>query len=106
MKKLPDGLDTELGKLSEISVDLSGGEWQRVAMARMECSKASVRILDEPTAAMDPVQEQTVYRQFSDMNQDKTTIMITHKLGATWLSDCIFVIEDGRVMEDRLIGAC
>lgn len=100
LKKLPDGLDTELGKLSEISVDLSGGEWQRVAMARMECSKASVRILDEPTAAMDPVQEQTVYRQFSDMNQDKTTIMITHRLGATWLSDCIFVIEDGRVMEE------
>lgn len=100
LEKLPDGLDTELGKLSEISVDLSGGEWQRVAMARMECGRASVRILDEPTAAMDPVQEQTVYRQFSNMNQNETTIMITHRLGATWLSDCIFVIEDGRVMEE------
>ena len=63
-------------------------------------SWGSSGLLDEPTAAMDPVQEQTVYRQFSDMNQDKTTIMITHKLGATWLSDCIFVIEDGRVMEE------
>lgn len=99
IQKLPRGLDTELGKLSENSLDLSGGEWQRVAMARVNCGTSAVRILDEPTAAMDPVQEQKVYRQFSDMNRDATTIMITHRLGATRLSDCIFVIEDGRVME-------
>lgn len=97
---LPCGMDTELGKLSEDAVELSGGEWQRVAMARTACGTAEVRILDEPTAAMDPVQEQKVYRQFSGMHCGATTIMITHRLGATASCDCIFVIEDGKVAEE------
>lgn len=97
---LPCGMDTELGKLSEDAVELSGGEWQRVAMARTACGTAEVRILDEPTAAMDPVQEQKVYRQFSGMHCGVTTIMITHRLGATASCDCIFVIEDGKVAEE------
>ncbi len=99
VKKLPRGLETALGKVLDESVDLSGGEWQRVAMARMHYNASPVKILDEPTAAVDPVQEQKVYQQFSKAYCDRTTIMITHRLGATAACDCIFVIEDGRVKE-------
>ena len=99
VEKLPEGLETALGKVLDGSVDLSGGEWQRVAMARMHYNASPVKILDEPTAAMDPVQEQKVYRQFSDAYRDRTTIMITHRLGAAAACDCIFVIEDGGVKE-------
>lgn len=99
VEKLPGGLETALGKVLDGSVDLSGGEWQRVAMARMHYNVSPVKILDEPTAAMDPVQEQKVYQQFSDAYRDRTTIMITHRLGATAACDCIFVIEDGEVKE-------
>ncbi len=99
MEKLPLGYHTPLGKLDNDSVDLSGGQWQRVAMARCLMSPAPVQILDEPTAALDPVSESRLYEEFERISRGRTTIFISHRLGSTGLADTIFVLEDGRVIE-------
>lgn len=96
---LPEGLDTALGKLEEGSVDLSGGQWQKVAMARSLMSAAPVQLLDEPTAALDPVSESRLYEEFEKISSGRTTVFISHRLGSTKLADRIFVLEDGRVSE-------
>ncbi|MCL2496774.1 MAG: ABC transporter ATP-binding protein/permease [Clostridiales bacterium] len=99
VSKLPEGLNTPLGKIKENGVDLSGGEWQRVAIARSLVSSAPVHILDEPTAALDPVAESEAYELFGRISKGKSTIFITHRLGAARLADVIFVIAGGRVSE-------
>jgi len=99
IEKLPDGIDTYLGKIKEGGVDLSGGEWQRVAIARALVSNAPVYILDEPTASLDPLAESNVYEMFGRVSTGKSTIFITHRLGAAKLADEILVIDDGRVSE-------
>lgn len=99
MKGLPKGYDTPLGKLEEDSVDLSGGQWQRVAMARCLMSPAPVQILDEPTAALDPISESRLYEEFKRISRGRTTVFISHRLGSTGLADEIFVLQDGRVAE-------
>jgi len=96
---LPDKLDTYLGKIKENGVDLSGGEWQRVAIARTLASSAPVRILDEPTAALDPIAESNMYEMFGEISKGKTTVFITHRLGAAKLADEIFVIDGGNIAE-------
>lgn len=73
-ENLPKGYDSPLGKLLEDGVDLSGGEWQRVAMARTILSPAEVKILDEPTAALDPLAESEVYENFQQISEGKTTL--------------------------------
>jgi ATP-binding cassette subfamily B protein len=97
--KLKDGLDTPLGKILENGVDISGGEWQRVAMARSVLSPAPLKILDEPTAALDPIGESMVYRNFERISKGMTTIFISHRLGSTKLADIIYVLSDGKIIE-------
>lgn len=99
LKSLPQGCDTPLGKLDAGSMDLSGGQWQRVAIARCMMSPASVQILDEPTAALDPISESKLYEEFERISRGRTTIFISHRLGSTGLADQIFVLQDGRVIE-------
>lgn len=99
LHKLPLGLDTPLGKIDENGVDLSGGEWQRVVIARSLCSLAPIRILDEPTASLDPVAERAVYEMFEEVSKSKTAILITHRLGAARLADVIVVLDNGAVAE-------
>ena len=96
---LPRGIATDLGKAREGGVDLSGGEWQRAAIARALQSPAPVRILDEPTAALDPMAESRVYETFGEMSKGHTTIFITHRLGAARLADTIVVLDEGRAAE-------
>lgn len=100
MKKLPEGVNTPLGKLDENGVDLSGGEWQRVAMARTAISQAPFKILDEPTAALDPIQENYVYQQFMKMHDNHTTLLISHRLGSVKNADVIFVLSQGHVIQN------
>jgi len=97
--KLPKGLDTPLGKIKEGGLDVSGGEWQKIAMARAVMNQAPVRILDEPTASLDPVSESRTYEEFEKISRDKTTIFISHRLGSTKLAHEIFVLNDGRIIE-------
>jgi ATP-binding cassette subfamily B protein len=98
-EKLPQGMDTSLGKIQPTGQDISGGEWQRVALARAIVSQAPVCILDEPTAALDPMSECRLYEEFGRISQAKTTFFLSHRLGSTKLADEIFVIGAGRVLE-------
>lgn len=97
--KLPEGLETPLGKIDDSGVDLSGGQWQRVAMARAVVNPSPLRILDEPTSALDPISESNLYETFEQISRGKTTIFISHRLGSTKLAQEIFVIGDGCVLE-------
>ena len=97
--KLKGGIDAPLGKVMENGVDLSGGEWQRTAMARSVMSSAPLKILDEPTAALDPIGESMVYRNFERISKGMTTIFISHRLGSTKLADIIYVLSDGKIKE-------
>jgi ATP-binding cassette subfamily B protein len=97
--KLTKGVDTPLGKIKSDGVDLSGGEWQRVAMARSMMSTAPLKILDEPTASLDPLSESRVYSEFEELSRGKTTLFISHRLGSTKLADVILVIGSGRLIE-------
>ncbi|MEW8994169.1 ABC transporter ATP-binding protein [Clostridium sp.] len=96
---LPLGISSNLGKIKNDGVDLSGGQWQRIAMARGIISPASIRILDEPTAALDPISESNVYEKFEEISMGQTTIFISHRLGSTKIADEIFVIGDGAIVE-------
>ncbi len=96
---LHSGLDTPLGKAFENGVDLSGGEWQRVAIARSLYSDAPMKILDEPTAALDPIAESGIYEMFRDVTKGESAIFITHRLGAAKIADKILVLDGGRVAE-------
>ena len=96
---LPRGTDTPLGKVLPGGVDISGGQWQRLAMARSLASAAPVRILDEPTAALDPLAESEVYRSYSRVAAGLTTLFISHRLGSTKIADRILVIDGGVITE-------
>jgi len=96
---MSDGIDTPLGKIDEAGVDLSGGQWQRIALARTILNPAPVKILDEPTAALDPMSESRLYEQFEKIIQDRTSIFISHRLGSIKLADEILVFDEGRVAE-------
>jgi ATP-binding cassette subfamily B protein len=99
LSALPKGFKTPLGKLEDGSVDLSGGQWQKVVMARSLMNPAPVQILDEPTAALDPVSESELYEELGRISKGKTTIFISHRLGSTMLADQIFVLKDGGICE-------
>ena len=96
---LPEGGRTLLGKLRPGGTDLSGGQWQRIAMARCAVNPAQVKILDEPTAALDPIAESGVYERFDELSRGATTVFISHRLGSTSLADVIYVFENGKVIE-------
>ena len=97
--RLPRGVDTPLGKIASDGVDISGGEWQRVAIARSLSRPAALRILDEPTAALDPMAESELYTSFEQLTEGATTLLITHRLGATKTADVILVMDSGGIVE-------
>lgn len=100
VEKMTKGYDTVLGKLTEEGIDISGGEWQKLALFRLIYSNASVSILDEPTAALDPEAESRLYKLFEDsLTEDSSTILISHRLGSTKLADEIILIDEGIVKE-------
>ena len=96
-----NGLDGLLGNLSQKGRDLSGGQWQKIALLRaVYRGKTSIMILDEPTAALDPLAEAELYRNFAQITGNRTTLLISHRLGITKLVDRILVFQDGRIIED------
>lgn len=104
LESLPEGIKTPVSKIHENGIDLSGGQWQRIALARLAVSNAPLKILDEPTAALDPISESKLYGQFHKIMKrsaaaDTMTIFVSHRLGSTKLADEIIVINRGKVAE-------
>lgn len=100
VNKLPKKLDTSVYKsFDEEGFEPSGGEAQRIAIARALYRNSPIYILDEPTAALDPNTEHEIYTQFNNMIKDKTAVLITHRLSAVQLADKIAVFNDGQVAE-------
>ena len=94
----PQGLQTALFREFD-GVELSGGQWQRVAMARGMYRRHDFIVLDEPTAAIDPIEETRIYKQFAEVSEDKTAILVTHRLGSARIADRILVMDDGKIVE-------
>jgi ATP-binding cassette subfamily B protein len=97
--KLPKSYDTILGREWEAGTDLSGGQWQKLAIARGYMRQADILVLDEPTAALDARAELEVFERFQELVNEKTGFLISHRLGAARLADRIFVMRDGELME-------
>ena len=81
-------------------IDLSGGQWQQVAITRARFRKHRIVFLDEPTAAIDPMMEADIYRRFLNLSTEKTTIVVSHRLSSARLADRILVMQDGMIVED------
>lgn len=96
-----NGLDELVGSFSDKANNLSGGQWQKISIARaVYRQEAKIMILDEPTSALDPVAEAQLYKNFTSLTGDKTTILISHRLGITAVVDRILVFDDGQIVED------
>lgn len=100
IKKLPNGVNTILGETSSYLIDISLGEWQKIAIARSTINPAPLKIMDEPTASLDPISESKLYEKFKIINHNKTVIFISHRLGSTKLADKIFVLNNGKIYEE------
>ena len=96
---LPKGYDTVLGKTFDEGVDLSGGEWQHLAISRAFMSDARILILDEPTAALDAFREHRLYEQVAEFTTDRMVVFISHRFSTVRMADLIVVVEQGRVVE-------
>ena len=97
---LPDGYDTLLGREFEGGHDLSRGQWQTLAIARLYLRDAQLLVLDEPTSALDPIAEVEVYRQFIQLSAGKTVLLVSHRLGSARLADRVVFIREGRIVEE------
>jgi ATP-binding cassette subfamily B protein len=95
--KLPDGYDQMIGKRFRNGVDLSGGEWQKMAIARAYMRDAQVLILDEPTAALDARAEYEVFQRFRELSAGRSAVLISHRFSSVRMADRILVLSDGRV---------
>ncbi|WP_164684692.1 ABC transporter ATP-binding protein [Brevibacillus reuszeri] len=98
-EKLPDGYNTFLGKMLYDGEDLSGGQWQKIALARGLFRKGEVIVLDEPTAALDPKTELEVFQNFESLTKGKTAIYISHRMAAAKMADRIIVVKEGEIVE-------
>ncbi len=92
--KLPDGYDQMIGKRFKNGVELSGGEWQKIALARAYMREAEVLILDEPTAALDARSEFEVFQRFKELSKGKTAVLISHRFSSVRMADRILVLAE------------
>ena len=99
IEALPKGYDTVLGRTFDEGVDLSGGEWQHLAISRAFLSDAQILILDEPTAALDAFREHRLYEQVAELSANKTVVFISHRFSTVRMADLIVVVEGGQVTE-------
>ena len=97
---LPNGLDSLIGKAyDDKGIELSGGESQKIAIARALYKDAPLIILDEPTSALDPLAEAEIYEHFNTLVKGKTAIYISHRMSSSVFCDRILLIEDGKVVD-------
>ncbi|MHB1794482.1 MAG: ABC transporter ATP-binding protein [Acidobacteriaceae bacterium] len=98
--RLPAGIDQQLGRRFEGGVDISGGEWQRMALARAYLRDAQLLILDEPTAALDARSEQEVFQRFAELTKGKMALLISHRFSTVKMTDRIVVLSHGVLTEE------
>lgn len=99
VKQLPDGYDQQLGKRFSKGKDLSGGQWQKIALARAYMKNAEVMILDEPTSALDARAEYEAFQRFIGLTEGKTSIIISHRFSTVRMANRILVLKDGKILE-------
>ncbi|NTU63792.1 MAG: ABC transporter ATP-binding protein, partial [Chloroflexi bacterium] len=99
IRDLPQGYDTMLGKWFERGNDLSGGEWQKVALARAFMRDAEVLVLDEPTASLDALNEYAIFQRFRELTDNKIALLISHRFSTVRMADRIVVLDDGHIIE-------
>ena len=106
---LPQGYDQLIGRRFKTGVDLSGGQWQKIAIARAYMRDAQVMILDEPTAALDARSEFEVFKRFKELSDERTAVLISHRFSSVRMADRILVLADGKVeasgTHDELMAA-
>lgn len=101
VESLPQGLQTHVGKIAFLEgVEFSGGEMQRLMLARALYKDGPVLVLDEPTAALDPIAENDIYRKYNEMTKGKTSLFISHRLASTRFCDRILFLQDGMIAEE------
>lgn len=99
IRGLPRGYDQLLGRRFEGGVDLSGGEWQKLALARAYLRDAQLLILDEPTAALDAPSEHEVFQRFAELTKGKMALLISHRFSTVRMADRIIVLKSGKIVE-------
>ena len=97
--ELPDGIDTMLGRWFDKGHELSGGQWQKVALGRAFMRDGEVLVLDEPTAALDAEREYEIFQRFRELTEGKIAVLISHRFSTVRMADRIAVIEDGQIAE-------
>ncbi len=101
IEKLPEQYNTPLMRIFEANgIELSIGQWQKLAVARAFYSESEILILDEPTASLDALAEQEIFNQFDKLRREKTTIFVSHRLSSATTADQIVVLENGRIIEN------
>ena len=99
IRRLPHGFDTMLGRRWEKGQELSGGQWQKIALARAFMRKAEVLVLDEPTAALDAEAEYDIFRRFGELMEGRIAVLISHRFPTVRMADRIVVLSEGKVIE-------
>jgi ATP-binding cassette subfamily B protein len=99
IEKLPDGYQQMIGRWFKQGTNLSGGEWQKIAIARAYMRDAQLLILDEPTAALDARAEHEVFRRFVELTNDKCAVLISHRFSTVRMADRIIVLHEGKLLE-------
>ncbi|HEY5367667.1 MAG TPA: ABC transporter ATP-binding protein [Hanamia sp.] len=98
-EKLPEQYDQALGRRFNNGIELSGGEWQKVALARAYMKDAQLLILDEPTSSLDARAEYEVFQRFAELTKDKTAVLISHRFSTVRMADRILVLDKGQIIE-------
>lgn len=97
--KLPNSYETRLGKIFEHGEQISGGQWQKLAIARAFYRSSHLVVLDEPTSSLDAISEAKIFQNFKQMSSNRATILITHRLYNLKLADYIYVMNEGKIIE-------
>jgi ATP-binding cassette subfamily B protein len=100
VSRLPLGFNQLLGRRFEGGLDLSGGEWQRMALARAYVRDAQILILDEPTASLDARSEYEIFQRFTDLTENKMAVLISHRFSTVRMADRILVLDNGNIVEE------
>jgi ATP-binding cassette subfamily B protein len=99
VEELPEGYDTMLGKFFDKGQELSGGQWQKMALGRAFMRDGEVLVLDEPTSALDAEKEYEIFQRFRDLTEGKIALLISHRFSTVRMADRIAVLEDGSLIE-------